>query len=94
MTDNTEDRPNTYLDEARKFKAAQENANALEVQKLINMLDAASEAVRKPALVAHIADGNFVVTNDAVQAALAILHQRKHVRWVKNERVLLLTRRR
>jgi len=196
MTDNTEDRPNTYLDEARKFKAAQENANALEVQKLINMLDAASEAVRKheamlarlrteiayinealgclgatvqiglgephntemiadedapmpadrqakvvegplpehppmtpgeqkraqaeteafinlvrkalqvnggsirsflvtevPALVAHIADGNFVVTNDAVQAALAILHQRKHVRWVKNGRVLLARRR-
>lgn len=47
MIDNTEDRPNTYLEEARKFKAAQENANALEVQKLINMLDAASESVRK-----------------------------------------------
>ena len=47
MTDNTEDRPNTHLDNVRKFKAAQENANALEVQKLINMLDAASESVRK-----------------------------------------------
>jgi hypothetical protein len=47
MIENMEDRPNTYLEEARKFKAAQENANALEVQKLINMLDAASESVRK-----------------------------------------------
>lgn len=46
MTNNAENRPNTYLDEARKFKAAQENANALEVQKLINALDAASEAER------------------------------------------------
>ena len=46
MTNNAENRPNTYLDEARKFKAAQENANALEVQKLLNALDAASEAER------------------------------------------------